>query len=225
MRAVKRSIIFRGFIVYDHERITIMWLKTLSFVLTAVFVLSAAAMVPSFAQQAQNSTTDDNTIALPISAILDSVLSAHEQDIKDKIFQYKFNSANNSPAVQADLIVARSNELKKSADDNENLMNALMASNDTISGEQLAAIAEETNESMGKLDNLSKDLEKHSGEVSSRTDHKSYVDPVKPLMNNITNAKTAVMKISQAAKEKIAQNKKFTGNKYANGSKNVYGKS
>ncbi len=190
-----------------------MSIKTLAFVLMAVFAMAAALTVPSYAQLAQNNTTGNDTIALPISAIIDSAINAHEQDIKEKIFEFKFASANNSPAVQADLIIARSDEIKKDASDDANLLNALAATNGSISDEQLAAMADETNKSMDKLDNWSKNLERHSGEVSARDVNKSYVDPVKPLMSNISNAQTIVANISHAAKVKMASEKKGTFNK------------
>lgn len=167
----------------------------------SILIIVLAMAAPACAQQApDNGSKGAGT--LPVSFILDSVLEAHEQDIKEKIFEYKFEAASNDPAVQADLVKERSDELKDDTAFKKGILMALMARKDLISGEQLSLLAEEMSVSIEKLNGRSKKLEEHAAGLTMLNGHKAYTDSVEPLIDDVKDAKELALKASQAAKDK-----------------------
>jgi hypothetical protein len=164
----------------------------ISAILSAVLLLSLA--VPAYAS--------NGTGALPVSFILDSALDAHEQDIKENIFEYKFNAANNDPTLQSELVQKRSEDLKKVTMNKKSFMQALIDNGGTIPDGQMEMLAEEMGKSFQKLDAWSKKLEEHAAGLTLLKGHKTYTDDIQPLMKDINDAKGLAMKAARDASDK-----------------------
>jgi len=166
--------------------------------IVSLFLILAAVAAPSHAQRAE----DNNTGALPVTFILDSMLDAHEQDIKEKMFEYKFEAAGSDPAMQVGLVKERSDELKNDTASKKGLLMALLARNDSVSGRQFAALVDVTSAGIEKLNGWSKKLEEHAAELTMLNGHKAYTDSVEPLIDDLNDARELASKASQAAKDK-----------------------
>jgi len=166
--------------------------------IVSLFLFLAAIAVPSFAQRA----ADNDTGALPVSFILDSALEAHEQDIKEKMFEYKFEAASNDPAAQVDLVKERSDELKKDIASKKGILMALMARNDSVPDYQFAALTDEMSASIEKLNGWSKKLQDHAAGLTMLNGHKAYTDSVVPLIDDLNDARELASRASQVAKDK-----------------------
>lgn len=176
-------------------------LKLLALSTTMVLLLSVATAFHVSAQQGARSSSA-NITALPLSFLLDSTLDSHAQDIKENIFEYQFQAAKNNPAAQSDLIKKRSDELKNDTIDKKNLLDALMEANASLTDEQRAIIADETNASVEKISHMSKNLEEHAAGLTLLDDHTAYTQSVMPLIDNINDTMDLAKKISHDAKDK-----------------------
>ncbi len=176
-------------------------LKLLALSTAMVLLLSVATAFHVSAQQGAGSS-GANITALPLSFLLDSTLDSHEQDIKENIFEYEFQAAKDDPDAQSDLIKKRSQELKNDTIGKKNLLDALMGENASLTDEQRAIIADETNVSMEKIDHMSKKLEEHAAGLTLLDDHTAYTQSVMPLIDNINDTMDLAKKISQDAKDK-----------------------
>ncbi len=173
--------------------------------LACILVIVLAMAAPACAQHA-SADSSRGTGTPPVSFILDSMLEAHEQDIKEKMFEYKFEAAGNDPAAQVNLIKERSDELKNDTASKKGILMALMAMNDSVSGKQFAAITDEMSASIEKLNGWSKKLEEHAAGLVMLNGHKAYTDSVEPLINDLKDARELAFRASQAAKDKKSVN-------------------
>jgi hypothetical protein len=170
--------------------------------IAGLFLLLVATSVPSFAQQAEANDTG----ALPITFILDSMMGAHEQDIKEKMFEYNFEAASDDPAAQVELVKKRSDELKHNTVLKKGILIALMARNGSVSGDQFAAIVDEMGAYIEKLNGWSKKLEEHAAGLAMLNGNKVYTDSVVPLMDDVKDAKDLASKASKEGKDKKNDN-------------------
>ncbi|MDI6897305.1 hypothetical protein [Methanocella conradii] len=170
--------------------------------LSMVVVLSGAAIAaPGSAMQASDNGNASSG-SLPLYFIIDSTLGAHEQDIKDGIFEYEFEAARNDPALQASLIQKRCDELKSEVKNRKELLSALLLRDGVMRGDQLVAVAEEMNASIEKLDGRSRKLDGRAAGLGAANDKKAYEDSIIPLMSDLSNAQGMVATISQKANNK-----------------------
>jgi len=155
---------------------------------TAIFIAIAIAAVVAIATasaSAQSMTGSNDSGSLPVSLFIDHVISAHEQDIKDRMLDYEFNHTT-SEAVKASIIKERGDELNAAALDSQAFLKVL--NNDSnrglIPGDRLDAMLNVTKDSIERLsissNKLQEKAQKLNGHVSSGT--------ADPLIKNINNA-------------------------------------
>ncbi len=142
----------------------------------------------------------------PVTFILDDMISSHEQDIREKMFEYKFEAASGDPDKQAGLVVERSDELKREAEAKKGFLQALISGNSSLPDGQLMALADDTNVSLEKLNGRSKKLEEHAAGLAMLKGHGAYTDTVR-LTSEINEAKGLVSKAKKAAGNKANNDK------------------
>ena len=179
----------------------------LALLLACVLVIVLAMAVPALTQQASdNGSGGGGTGTPPVTFILDSMLDAHEQDIKEKMFEYKFEAASSDPAAQVALVKERSGELKSDTASKKGILVALMARNDSVSAKQFAALTDEMGTSIEKLNSLSKKLEEDAAGLVMLNGQKAYTDSVEPLISDLKDARELASRASQVAKDKKSVN-------------------
>ncbi len=181
-------------------------------------LLSACALAvalaiahPALAQQTPDNGSKDAG-GVPISFILDSAIDAHEQDIRDKMFEYKFEAAAGNPAGQVALVEERSNELKNDTAHKKSILKALMAKNGSVSGNKLAKMADELGASIDKLSGQSKKLEEYAAGLTLLYGSEAYTGPIEPLISEVNDARGLAQKASRAAKDNNNGNSGNNGN-------------
>jgi len=182
------------------------------FTMVILALLSACAMavalaiaIPALAQQAQDNASGGKG-DMPVSFLLDSAIDAHEQDIKERMFEYKFEAASGNPDAQVALVKERSDELKNDTASKKGILKALMARNGSIPGKQLAAIVDEMSSGIEKLGGWSKKLEEHAAGLVMLNGQKAYTESIVPLMDDLEDARELASKASKAAKDKKNDN-------------------
>ena len=169
---------------------------------TAIFIAIAIAAVVAIATasaSAQSMAGSNDPGSLPVSLFIDHVISAHEQDIKDRMLDYEFNHTT-SEAVKASIVKERGDELNAAALDSQAFLEVL--NNDSnrglIPGDRLDAMLNVTKDSIERIsissNKLQEKAQKLNGHVSSGT--------VDPLIENINNASSMADNISRGSKNK-----------------------
>jgi hypothetical protein len=172
------------------------------FCLSLFILFLACVMAIQAGAQPAAETSSKNTGMMPLSFILDSSLDVHEQDIKENIFEYRFEAAKNDPSLQSSLVKKRSADLKNDAVDKKNMLKALMEDKGEFSDDQMAMLAEEMNSSIEKLNGWSRKLEEHAAGLTLLNGKNAYIESIVPLMGDISDAKELAIKMSQEAKDK-----------------------
>jgi hypothetical protein len=171
--------------------------------LLTIFSLALLTLyMPGQAQQAADNTTANDIGALPVSFVLNNAIDAHEQDIRQKIFEYEFMAAENSPSVQSDLVRKRSEDLKKDTLGKKKVMSAILSRNGSISPEQLGALASEMSGNIDRLSGFTRKLEEKAAGLSLLNGHKTNTDTIAPLLNDISDGRGLAAKMIQAADDK-----------------------
>lgn len=152
----------------------------------AIFIAIAVAAIIATASVSAQSTTDDSPLSsLPVSIFIDHAMSAHEQDIKDRMLDYELNHTT-SESARANIVKERSDELNAVALDQQAFLEVLK--NDTsrglIPGDRLNAMLNVTKNSIKRIsissEHLQEKAQKIKGHDASRT--------VDPLNMNINTA-------------------------------------
>ena len=172
----------------------------LALFLACVPALVLAAAVPAGTQAVVNNSR--GTGSPPVTFILDSMLNAHEQDIKEKMFENQFEAASNDPAAQVVLVNKRGAELKKATATKKSILKGLLAMNGAVSDSQFVALTDEVGGSIEMLNGRSKKLEEHAAGLVLLNGHKAYTDSVEPLISDVSDARELASKASQVAKDK-----------------------
>lgn len=184
-------------------------MKTIKMLLVSLLLMFILAIaMPANAQQTgQANATGDGAGNLPISAIIDQALNAHEQDIKDRMFDYQFNAAKDNPDAQANIVKKRGEELKAEANDKKSLIEALLNEdqNGTIPEERLAAMMDETNKSLERVMNSSSIWEDHAMELTMVSGHQSYTGVIKPLVTELDQTRSMAQNESSKANDRLAK--------------------
>jgi hypothetical protein len=171
------------------------------FLLVIFSIIFLAAALPAQAQQAADNGTGDDISALPVSFILDNTMDSHVQDILQNIYEYEFRAAADNPAAQSELVQKRSDGLMMDTLDKKEVMRSILSRNESISPEQLMALASEMNGSIDRLNGWSKKLEDHAAGLSLLNGHKAGKDPIVPLLSDINDVRGLAGKMAQVAKD------------------------
>ena len=156
--------------------------------------IAATMAIVTASASAQSTTAGNDTGALPVSLIIDNAISAHEQDIKDRMLDYEFNQTT-SEAVKANIVKDRSDELNAAALDQQAFLELL--NNDSnrglIPGDRLNAMLNATKTRITRISKSSDDLQiksqKINGHASSGT--------IDPVVVNINTARSMADNISR----------------------------
>lgn len=159
----------------------------------SIAIAGTMAIVTASAS-AQSTTAGNDNGALPVSLIIDNAISAHEQDIRDRMLDYEFNQTT-SEAVKANIVKDRSDELNAAALDQQAFLELL--NNDSnrglIPGDRLNAILNATKSRITRISKSSDDLQvkaqKINGHNSSGT--------IDPVVVNINTARSMADNISR----------------------------
>jgi hypothetical protein len=148
-------------------------------------LLFAALVLAALAPHVSAQSTNDSG-GLPLYFIIDSALDAHEQDIRDGIFEYRLQAVKDSPEMQAALIKGRYDELRLDVEMKKYLLGTLFKGG-TMSADRLKAVAREMNASIEKLDGRSRSLEARMAGLGVN-DKKDYKDLTPPIMGEPAGA-------------------------------------
>lgn len=178
--------------------------KALILIIAIVVLGAFSAIAPSFAQHAAAvNASDSNIVSLPVSFVIDNAMNAQMQDIQENIFEYKFQAANNDTAAQEALVNSRSRQLNNDVASNEMFLNALISRNVSIPGSQLAALADQMNVSLGRMNKMSMKLQEHAAGLSLVNGHSENNNSAIPLISEINNTMALDQKVSQVAMNNI----------------------
>ena len=159
----------------------------------SIAIVATTGTVTAFAS-AQSTTAGNDTGSLPVSFIIDNAISAHEQDIKDRMLDYEFNRTTNE-AVRANIVKDRSDELNAAALDQQAFLELL--NNDSnrglIPGDRLNAMLNATKNSITRISKSSDDLQVKAQKIK---DHASSVT-TDSLVVNIKTASSMADNISR----------------------------
>ncbi|MCD1293599.1 hypothetical protein CUJ83_01125 [Methanocella sp. CWC-04] len=141
---------------------------------------------------------------LPVLLVIQDTMSSHEEDLKDRIFEYKMEKARSDSQKQAGLINERANELKESAKKKEGLINALVQENNngSISGEQFTLMLQETNKSIFKISQSSNKLKENVKSLMDKNKNLTIPD-LTPILLNLEGTASFAQNLSKSANDKI----------------------
>lgn len=161
---------------------------------TVIFIAMAIAAILAMATAAASAQKTEDSGSLPVSLIIDNAISAHEQDIKDRMLDYEFNHTT-SEAVKANIVKDRIDELNTAALDKQALLEAL--DNDSnrgiIPGDRLEAMLNVTKGSIERIAASSNKLHEKAQKIKGH-DTSGTIDPV---IVNINKASSLADNISR----------------------------
>lgn len=164
----------------------------------AIIIAIAVAAIIATASVSAQSTTDNSSLgSLPISIFIDHAMSAHEQDIKDRMLDYELNHTT-SESARANIVKERSDELNAVALDQQAFLEVLK--NDTsrglIPGDRLNAMLNVTKNSIKRISISSEHLQEKSQKI------KGHETLENPLIVNINTASLLADNISSGIEYK-----------------------
>lgn len=174
-----------------------------------VCLLLLCYLITSFAMPVSaDDTISPANLSMPFSIIIGETMSAHEEDIKDRIFEYRLQKAANDISKQNDLLMQRSEDLRKSATEKERLVNALIRESDNgnLSIEQFSTAFNETIASLDKISISTKKLEESMGKMQSSSSSAFYASDIN-IKANIEKTKFIVENVSNMASNHLIKNK------------------
>jgi hypothetical protein len=146
-------------------------------------LLIALAIIPAAAQQ---NVTGQDIGDLPLSFVIDNVISTHEQDIKDRMLDYEFDSAG-SEAAKAGIVKKRSAELTAAAMKRQAFLEALDKESNLglIPEGRLKAMINATISNIQRMTGSSKKLQEKAKKLNKRADADS-VDQAVSGLNSVS---------------------------------------
>lgn len=124
----------------------------------------------------------NDTEFLPVVMVIEGAISTHEEDIKESVFEYKFEKASSDPARQSEIVKERAEELQEVAKKKLSFLEAIM--NESNKGKVRLGLykqmVRETNISIDKISMSSYKLEDTAKKLKSvnRSIDTSMVDSV-----------------------------------------------
>ena len=140
--------------------------RQVMFLLIAVAVILMAS-TSAYAARGNNSTSNGIT-GMPVSFLIDDIMSVHENDIKDNMFEHKFESASVDPSKQAQIIIERAREINETAEKTQKRVSALSAEadNGTVSRGQISKIFDASDLAMDRISASSAKVEDRVKNIS-----------------------------------------------------------
>ncbi len=166
---------------------------------TVIFIAIVIAAIVAIATSSASAQRTADPDPLPVSLIIENVISAHEQDIKDRMLDFEFNHTT-SEAVKANIVKDRGDELNAAALEQQAFLEVL--NNDSnrglIPGDRLYAMLNVTKGSIERIaassDKLQEKEKKIKGHGASGT--------VDPVIVNIYKASSMADNISRGSANK-----------------------
>lgn len=144
----------------------------------AIFIIVILVLITAvWPVMGQQTAKDNSQDSLPISLLLDSVMSSHEQDIKERMFDYGFDHAIDG-TQQASLVKARNDELKAAMMERQAFLRAFNNSIYTrsLSAEQLQAIFDDVKARIDRMTSSSNKLEEKSSKIKKNNNENKNTD-------------------------------------------------
>jgi hypothetical protein len=160
------------------------------FIAIAGCLLIAMTSVPAATQQ---NATGQDIEEMPLSLVIDSAMTAHEQDIKDRMFDYEFDHAG-SEAAKVTIVKKRSNDLAAAALKKRAFLEALENQSSLIPDGRLKAMVNATISTIERMTGSSKKLQ----EKSKKLDKHAYTDSVTQAVAGLDNATMLADRVSKA---------------------------
>jgi len=162
-----------------------------------IFIAITVIAIATASASAQVTSGVDNSGSLPISLFINKAISAHEQDIKDRMFDYEFNQTA-SEAERASIVKERTDELNAAALDNQAFLKALKneSSRGLISSGRLDAMLNATKDSIERIAISSNRLQEKAQKIKGH----DIAGTVNPLISNINGASLLADNISKGAR-------------------------
>ncbi|HEY3422272.1 MAG TPA: hypothetical protein VGK13_03870 [Methanocellaceae archaeon] len=168
--------------------------NALFIVIFIAIAISAIVAIAAASSSAQRTAGGEDPGSLPVSLFIDNAMSAHEQDIKDRMLDYEFNHTT-SESARADIVKERGDELNAVVLDQQAFLKALK--NDTsrglIPGDRLNAMLNVTKDSIKRISKSSDHLQEKSQKIKG---HEAS-GTVDPLIVNINTASLLADNISR----------------------------
>ena len=173
-----------------------------SVLFTVIFIAIAIAAVVAVATasaSAQNMTGSNDPGSLPVSLFIDHAISAHEQDIKDRMLDYELNHTT-SEAVKASIVKDRSDELNAAALSQQAFLEALKNNSNRglIQSDRLDAMVNVTRDNIDRISKSSNMLLEKEQKINGH----GVSGTVDPLIASINNASSMADNISRGNKNK-----------------------
>lgn len=158
----------------------------------ACCLLMALASMPAAAQQ---NTTGRDIGEMPLSMLIDSAITAHEQDIKDRMTDYEFDHAG-TDAAKASIVKKRSDELAAVAMKKQAFLGVLEKESrlGLIPEDRLNAMVMATISNIERMSGSSKKLQ----EKSKKLGKNGYIDSLDQAVARLDNATILADKVSKA---------------------------
>lgn len=155
-------------------------------------LLIALAAMPAAAQQ---NVTGQDFSGLPLSLVIDNVISAHEQDIKDRMLDYEFDNAG-SEAAKASIVKKRSDDLAAAAMKRQAFLEALdnESNRGLIPDSRLKAMINATISNIERMTGSSKKLQEKAKKLNKRAD----ADPVDQAVSGLDSASLLADHVSKS---------------------------
>ncbi len=145
---------------------------------TAIFIVIVIAAVVAMATASASAQRTADSDSLPVSLIIENVISAHEQDIRDRMLDYEFNHTT-SEVVKANIVKDRDDELNAAALEKQAFLEVLdnNSNRGLIPGNRLDAMLNATKNSIGRIAASSNKLQEKEKKLKGH-DASGTVDPV-----------------------------------------------
>jgi hypothetical protein len=155
-------------------------------------LLIALTSMPATTQQ---DTTGQDIGEMPLSFVIDNAMTAHEQDIKDRMLDYEFDNAG-SEAAKAAIVKKRSDELAAAAMKKQAFLEALEneSSLGLIPDGRLNAMVKATISNINRMAGSSKKLQEKAKKLGGPSD----ADPVAEAVAGLDNATLLADHVSKA---------------------------
>ena len=164
---------------------------------TAIFIAIVIVTIVALATASASAQRTASSDPLPVSLIIDNVISAHEQDIKDRMLDYEFNHTT-SEAVKANIVKDRSDELNAAALDKQTFLEALNNDSGLIPGDRLNAMLNATKDNIERISISSNKLHEKAQKIKGHV----TLGTADPLIVNINRASAMADNISRGSTSK-----------------------